>query len=274
MWSPYSIENKSMALSYDVYMDENGNLIPQNMSQELYIHSSSVTYEEYRNNNLTLIENNIMIGNTMVNSSAMIVNNLNIGGKRYFIYGSSGLSLINGTSTNISGVPVRWQSSGFVRGVKAYSNGTDALILPYAVHLRSGGIFAMGTLIIFLMTPQDFNMTGNALTIEVHNEVCCKNGGASASYTFPIYPSYTVYGTLKGSNGHALGGAHLYFKDNSNNMVYEITMVDSGSNTGYFIFYANAHTSYTIEYGSDYTPLTTFTSGSFGGSYNLITLTA
>ncbi|MCL4420719.1 MAG: hypothetical protein M1477_03405 [Candidatus Thermoplasmatota archaeon] len=77
MWSPYSIENKSMFLSYYVYMDENGNHIPQNMSQELYIHSSSVTYEEYRNNNVTLIENNIMIGNTMVNSSATIVNNLN-----------------------------------------------------------------------------------------------------------------------------------------------------------------------------------------------------
>lgn len=152
MWSPYSIENKSMALSYDVYMDENGNLIPQNMSRELYIHSSSVTYEEYRNNNVTLIEDNVMIGNTMVNSSAMIVNNLNypveyivsfnlIGEKRYFDYGSDGYSILNGTSTNISGIPVRWQSSGFVRGVKAYSNGTDALILPYAVDLKSGGAF-------------------------------------------------------------------------------------------------------------------------------------
>ena len=152
MWSPYSIENKSMDLSYDVYMDENGNLIPQNMSQELYIHSSSVTYEEYRNNNVTLIEDNVMIGNTMVNSSAMIVNNLNypveyivsfnlIGEKRYFDYGSDGYSILNGTSTNISGIPVRWQSSGFVRGVKAYSNGTDALILPYAVDLKSGGAF-------------------------------------------------------------------------------------------------------------------------------------
>ena len=107
--SPYSIENKSMFLSYDVYMDENGNLIPQNMSQELYIHSSSVTYEEYRNNNVTLIEDNVMIGNTMVNSSAMIVNNLNypveyivsfnlIGEKNYFAYGSSGYSILNGTS--------------------------------------------------------------------------------------------------------------------------------------------------------------------------------
>ena len=95
--SPYSIENKNMSLSYYVYVDENGHLIPQNMSLELYIHSSSVTYEEYRNNNVTLIENNIMSGNTMGNSSAMIVNNL-VGEKRYFDYGSSGYSILNGTS--------------------------------------------------------------------------------------------------------------------------------------------------------------------------------
>ncbi|MCW6168694.1 MAG: hypothetical protein LVQ96_02620 [Thermoplasmatales archaeon] len=132
-------------------MDENGNLIPQNMTPEFSIHSSSITYEEYRNNNVTLIVNNVMTGNTIVNSSAMIVNNLNypveyivsfdlVGERSYFTYGSS-VSLLNGTSTNISGIPVRWQSNGFVRGVKAYSNGTNALIIPYAVDLRSGGAF-------------------------------------------------------------------------------------------------------------------------------------
>ena len=136
MWSPYSIENKSIDISYNVFIGENGNLIPQNMTPEFSIHSSSITYEEYRNNNATLIVNNVMIGNTMVNSSAVIVNNLNypveyiisfdlIGERSYFTYGSS-VSLLNGTSTNISGIPVRWQSNGFVRGVKAYSNGTNA----------------------------------------------------------------------------------------------------------------------------------------------------
>jgi len=152
MWSSYSIENKSMALSYNVYMDENGNLVPQNMTPEFSIHSLSETYEEFRNNNVTLIENNIMIGNTMVNSSAIVINNLNytveyiisfdlIGKKSNFAYGSSGYSILNGTSTNISGIPVTWQSSGFLREVKAYSNGTDALILPYAVDLKHGRAF-------------------------------------------------------------------------------------------------------------------------------------
>jgi len=606
MWSSYSIENKSMALSYNVYMDENGNLVPQNMTPEFSIHSLSETYEEFRNNNVTLIENNIMIGNTMVNSSAIVINNLNytveyiisfdlIGKKSNFAYGSSGYSILNGTSTNISGIPVTWQSSGFLREVKAYSNGTDALILPYAVDLKhgraffidptvgkkpfgptctfqyygdisatlnapsstaygdtitlsvtinslsgessrkvnfyvsgdgqrqkvysttvtngntyttswtdnivgnltfcanylydkatcieyyrghvfiefsygysplgsksihgisienaigymgngviyigsssnayenwtipakfgtetaysysekceqnsisvseiytencidlsngggiqvsldvasaggiafynhpvepygifsysnisaslgnknsglklvinrcdnsavnltlclaksgntvlsgvrtalgiaalvlpspfdvgagilsllvpsgvasnaykmnsdsqvyehfvpnpaymgkSGGTFGIGIYLTLVISPSDYNMTGNSLTIEAQNHVYCENGGATGSYTFPIYPSYVVFGTLYGSNGQGLGGVPLYFRDNANNEVYEITTINKGSHTGHFIFYANQYTNYTIWYGNDFIPLKTFTTGSFG----------
>jgi len=151
MWSSYSIENKSMAFSYHVFMDESGILIPQNLTEVYSVSSGGIQYSEFQNSNVTLIERNDLIDRTMINSSALLINKASysnyiitfdlLGSRRYFLYGSAGYNLVRNDSTHVGGIPVKWQNKGFTTAIKEYDNGTDLLVVPYVIHLSRGNAF-------------------------------------------------------------------------------------------------------------------------------------